>query len=57
MAKAHLKGEAADWCDDNNATLTRWHSNGNAANRLAELIVTRFNTGQRNYSGYKNLMK
>ena len=47
MAKAHLKGEAADWCDDNNATLTRQHSNGDAANQLAELIVTRFNTGQR----------
>src|SRR4051794_216219 len=43
MAKAHLKGEAADWCEENGATLSRWN-NGNAANQLAALIVTRFAT-------------
>src|SRR5438477_286669 len=46
MAKAHLKGEAADWCDDNAGTLTRWN-NGPNNNQMAQLIVTQFATGHR----------
>jgi hypothetical protein len=43
---AHLEGEAANWYEDNKATLTRWKM-GNVNNRMAEKIVTRFNTAEK----------
>ena len=46
MAKAHLKGEAADWCETNDANLTRW-SNGDAGHQMSLLIVAEFNTPER----------
>src|SRR5205814_1200150 len=54
MAKVHLGGAAADWCDDNNATITYWQTHGVADTRLAELIVTKFATGHRKLQWLQN---
>ncbi|HVH96494.1 MAG TPA: hypothetical protein VM682_06100, partial [Bacillus sp. (in: firmicutes)] len=46
-AKAFLEGEAADWCEINDATLTRWAENGNADNQMAELMIAEYNTPEK----------